>query len=603
MGNVEPHIPQGAPRWLGGAAAALACWALAAGAATGQQEDPAPPEPPYWPIGMDLPDALKPKPEATKGPPRKGARASTPLLVWVPPGAKHIRAVFIIPNNSDSKVVGEHAAIRKAAARHEMAILYLRSLGLEGRMDDTRTLMDAVAAKTGIAEFRHAPWITLGKSSRGKFPFYMAWKFPKRTIATISYHGETPTWPPEKWARLDGETILHLSANGALEWGGTWYKHVRPSLLNYRARSAWLPHQAAAYDVGHGDYPDGHGSGGWGKLFPSKVTCIDVWDYIAVFIDKALALRVPTDKYPTDAPVALKQVDANSGCLIEPFAVEDLFQEPRLPLVFKHGSYVVDPLAEPNCNGYADIPPAKDYQPPEAVPVVELKAGFSPTNWLLTKGLGGFAMETDPMRDVSAFASLRTKPGDTIQIEGRQATFTPIADNEIGRREKNTPRGVAMHGGLQPRGRQITLIGYTVLNVKEPHAYKVTGLYSLAVRLQIVLNGRPVDHKQIVQLSKGLYPMLFVLRMKSVTWGHVEPSLDLAAPEEVAEGKRVQVDKDARRAEFEKRQAAGPRKPESFVHKASDVPAAERRRMFWVADMEQAAAWLKLQDIKARAGK
>jgi hypothetical protein len=33
------------------------------------------------------------------------------------------------------------------------------------------------------------------------------------------------------------------------------------------------------------------------------------------------------------------------------------------------------------------------------------------------------------------------------------------------------------------------------------------------------------------------------------------------------------------------------------IRKASDVPEAERKRMFWVADEEQAEAWLKLHTI------
>jgi hypothetical protein len=45
----------------------------------------------------------------------------------------------------------------------------------------------------------------------------------------------------------------------------------------------------------------------------------------------------------------------------------------------------------------------------------------------------------------------------------------------------------------------------------------------------------------------------------------------------------------------------GARPPASFVHEAADVPAEKRKRMFWVADREQAAAWIKLHTIGAKA--
>ena len=47
-------------------------------------------------------------------------------------------------------------------------------------------------------------------------------------------------------AMLHERNVLHVSLNGETEWGGTWNRHVRPSLLNYRAQSSWLPHLAVA---------------------------------------------------------------------------------------------------------------------------------------------------------------------------------------------------------------------------------------------------------------------------------------------------------------------------------------------------------------------
>ena len=82
-------------------------------------------EPPEWPIGFRLPEEL------TVGWKRRESMYKSPkahVLVWTPPAAKRIRAAFLIPNNTDSKHVGEHAAVRAVAAKHEIGIVYLRNL-------------------------------------------------------------------------------------------------------------------------------------------------------------------------------------------------------------------------------------------------------------------------------------------------------------------------------------------------------------------------------------------------------------------------------------------------------------------------------------------
>jgi hypothetical protein len=272
-----------------------------------------------WPVSMGY-GACKKKTKNRAG-----------VLAWTPPKAKRIRAVLLVMINTDSKIFAEHKAVRRVAAKHEMGVVYLRCPEVHYNLKEARDtkiilgILEKLAKTTGIEEFRHAPWITFGKSASGKFPFWMGWIYPKRTIASISYHAETPTWPVADWARLDGETILHTNVNGQSEWGRTWRRHVRPALLKYRTRG-WLTNQVVVHKVGHGNYPDMHGSDGWGKKFPDRVTCIDVWDYLALFIDKALEARLPEKGYPTTAPLELVSVSDATGCLIEP-RVEDLLNE------------------------------------------------------------------------------------------------------------------------------------------------------------------------------------------------------------------------------------------------------------------------------------
>ena len=536
------------------------------------------PELPSWPIAFDLPGRLVAQPDKT-------GKVSAPLLAWVPPGAKHIRALLIIPNNSDSKIVGEHSAIRQVAAKREMAIVYLR----QGDVADVQAVLNTLAERVGIAEIRHSPWIPLGKSSRGKFPILMTWNHPKRTIASIAYHAETPTWPPDASAKLAGETILHVSVNGEAEWAGTWFVHVRPSLLNYRAQKNWLPHQVVAKGVGHGDYPDAHGSAGWGKPFPDRVTCLRVWDYLAVFIDKAIELRVPTDKYATDGPVELKQVDETAGYLIDPFAVEDLFRQPHYALQESPAGYVIGAA---NPSTFRAIPPAADYAVPTGVPVAPLAVRRSPSAWLTTETMK-FAMKNDPMTNLGGLEKLRPKPGDKVKIDDYEATFSPI-----------NPKAVPAQGGIALGGGSFTLLGYTVVEVPATVCVKLKAPFSVLGRLQIVLNGIPVEHGQVIELRKGLYPMLLVLRKTwalGTNWASVAPLFEEVADKDVEQAKATTVEKAQREAEQKKLLAAGVKIAVPPVRKFADVPVAQRKRMFWVADRQQAEAWFKLHAVHGQA--
>ncbi len=336
MRTERPRAACGVWAMLTGAAALGVMVILAGGTAADAAKDgaivEALAEPPHWPIGMRLSDEMVGERAA-----RKKERGAD-VLIWTPPGVKHIRAMMLVPNNTDSKNFHEHEPLRKVAAQHQVGIVYLRAFytGIEyhhkkpvetppAAPGNILKLLDLIAAETDVPEFRHAPWITFGKSSRGEFPFRMGWIYPDRTIAGITYHGETPTWPIPKYAAEQDQTILYVCANGQEEWSGTWYRHVRPSLLNYRANTPWLGHQVVAHGVGHGSYVDVHGSTGWGQPVPEgKMSVIRIWDYLTLFVDKALALRLPEKGHPTSGPLKLRQVDPASGYLIHPRAVEEL---------------------------------------------------------------------------------------------------------------------------------------------------------------------------------------------------------------------------------------------------------------------------------------
>jgi hypothetical protein len=310
-------------------------------------------EPPHWPIGLRLSDDLVGK-KARK----KNRKAD--VLVWVPEGVDKIRAMMLVVNNTDSKNLHEHKALREVAAAHKTAIVYLRYFytGIEyhhkkpvstppAAPDQILKALDVIAKDLEMPEFRHAPWITLGKSSRGEFPFRMGWIYPDRTIAGMTWHGETPTWPIPDYAAKQDQSILYLCVNGQEEWSGTWYRAVRPSLLNYRHNTPWLGHQVVGHGVGHGNYVDAHGSKGWGKPVPKgTMSVLRMWDYMSMFVDKALTLRLPEKGYPTDKPLKLRQIDPATGYLIHPRAIEELIGMKWMAFRQKGGVYQLIPWPE-----------------------------------------------------------------------------------------------------------------------------------------------------------------------------------------------------------------------------------------------------------------
>ena len=251
---------------------------------------------------------------------------------------------------------GAQKAVRAVCAKHEVGVVYLRfcphtqlmekiaadrrQAVLEADRKALQAILDKVAEKTGIVEYKYAPWIPLGKSSCGRFPLNIAWLYPERVVAGITWHGEVPHWPTPEWARLKGQTILYINVNGETEWGGTWYRHVRPGLLNYRLHEGWLPHQVVSWGVGHGNYPDE--TSGKGDLTPRMMRAT-VWDYMALWLDKVLGIRLPKGVYPTRGPSDLVQVGDAGGYCIDPRAPEELLQIPYKPLTWGEDRYVLDP--------------------------------------------------------------------------------------------------------------------------------------------------------------------------------------------------------------------------------------------------------------------
>jgi hypothetical protein len=183
------------------------------------------------------------------------------------------------------------------------------------------------------------------------------------------------------------------------------------------------------------------------------------------------------------------------------------------------------------------LPAAKDLTVTEGVPVVPLELGKSPRRWLTTEGLT-FGMSNDPMVALGEIETVGIKPGDKVQIDHAETTFTPLPETMVG-----PNGGILLKGGLKT-GKTVSLLGYTVVEVPEPMRVKVRAPFSKSGRVQVVLNGVRVGNDQVIDLEKGRYPMLVALRL-GAEWGTLEPWFEAATDADVEKSKAQLQDQQA----------------------------------------------------------
>lgn len=544
-----------ARRWIAGAGLAmLLCQAMPAQAQS-------------WPHSFSIPAEIDPAYTP------RGDQA--PILAWIPEKAASLRALLLMVANSDSMAFAASPPLRQVAARQRMGIVYFRypahaALEQGRNREQLPALLRHVGRELGIANFEHCPWVVFGKSSVGSFPHRVANAFPERTVATISYHAETLPWPAPGWAKPTDETILSLNVNGETEWGGTWSVHVRPSLLNYRAATSWLSHQAVAWRIDHGDYAEERGT----AAVSGRASRMEVWKYISLFIDKALEMRLPAPD-ATDAPPSLRKVDADRGYLIHPYAVETLLGLEPMPLRRVDGVYMTSELGANGTGKPLTVAAmAADRLPAGVVPEA-FRLGNLPLMWM-TSGRLNFELSCDPMLSVGGLADLCPVEGDRIRIDGREARFKRLPEHNVGLDHFKL-------GGLHKTGVS-TLLFYSVVKIGEITTAQVDAPFTPNGRVQMTINGQTVSHRQVVHLQPGIHVLGVVAQLKA-GWDRL--TAVLRAPDKDL----TDADHDAPRgmpAEFNDLPLIAP---------AAEVPAAMRRRMFWVADEQQARAWFALHAV------
>jgi len=193
-----------------------------------------------------------------------------------------------------------------------------------------------------------------------------------------------------------------------------------------------------------------------------------------------------------------------------------------------------------------EIAPPPDYKPGKDVPVVPLAPGKPPQRWLATEPLNHI-LESDPLQELGGAEHCRPESGMSFRFEGEKYIFRPLSPEFV------PPEGgvILNIGKSLQRGHVKTFPGpeikqdgplsmclFTVLENSEPRLVKVFAPESRWGTQQFVLGGHNLAHEQVVNLQKGFYPLLIVLRV-SARWNYLQTRLDSATAEDVEKSRAL----------------------------------------------------------------
>jgi hypothetical protein len=187
-----------------------------------------------------------------------------------------------------------------------------------------------------------------------------------------------------------------------------------------------------------------------------------------------------------------------------------------------------------------DVPPAEDFRPAAGVPVVPLEPGVAPKRWLATEAIKE-VVSNDPKVSMQGVELLRPKPGTKLRLEEFELTFRPLKSELV-----MSESGISLKPYMNNSDTG-TFCVYTVLEVKKAGLYKLRCPATNSGRTQLALNGRRLEHDQVVRLEKGHYPMIVLVRLLTV-WESLQPWFEEASQKDLAVSQAVVAEQQARYA-------------------------------------------------------
>jgi hypothetical protein len=242
-----------------------------------------------------------------------GVKKYGKAFLWIPPECEHVRGLVTGQQVILEKVALEDPQVRGAAAKHDLAILFIvpgaiayDDFGPDGKGEATYNgIVSELAEVSGYGEIATAPFLTIGHSGGAIAAWRMAYWKPERCFGVIGLHA-APIGPPKHApkAQLNGVPLLVIT--GQYE---TWnpkqsaehhWRWCRGDILAMRAR--W---DRALMSV---LVQPGAGHFNWDAKLAR---------YVAMFIDKAAARRLPQEAAPSGTRPELKEIALESGWLTD----------------------------------------------------------------------------------------------------------------------------------------------------------------------------------------------------------------------------------------------------------------------------------------------
>ena len=243
------------------------------------------------------------------------SKSSTALL-WLPAEARQIRGLVVSGQTLMEREMSRDPFIRQACAQQGVGILFMKT-GL-GSVQ-LQKVLDDLAAKSGYSELSSAPLFLVGHSAGGPQARQSAASMPERTFGLMQYRGGGPwagpplTQPATTPATSPAERYVPASVPCLMmvgqfdEFGGTnrdengrehpW-QNPRDDLVAQRAAqpdSLW----SMVVEPGAGHF-------GWSERNAR---------YLALFIQKAAAARIPATLPSDGAAPKLLTIDPRKGWL------------------------------------------------------------------------------------------------------------------------------------------------------------------------------------------------------------------------------------------------------------------------------------------------
>ncbi|MGD0899258.1 MAG: hypothetical protein ABR915_15585 [Thermoguttaceae bacterium] len=179
------------------------------------------------------------------------------------------------------------------------------------------------------------------------------------------------------------------------------------------------------------------------------------------------------------------------------------------------------------------LPPARDFQPADGVPVVELTPGKSPAVWLQTEALRRVTPD-DPREVFYGLEAINPRPGTRVKVGDFPLAFGKMPPaNTSASAVGGLKVGHLIEANATGKAKEpFTMAIYTVVEVKEPGQFTVGCPVSRSNLAQMSLAGKLLADGQVVKLEKGLYPLMCLVQWR-MKWDAIAPSLRVATPADV----------------------------------------------------------------------